>query len=336
MLAVNLGTRGLAEALDLLEYANGEAGTALADLRVANGSPEPHDVRVWCLGNEMDGPWQIGSRTAEEYGRLAARVASAMRRADSTLELVACGSSSAQMPTFGTWERVVLEHAYDDVDFVSLHAYYQQHGDRPRVLPGQRGGHGPVRRDGGGDVDEVRVAQAGPTTRCHLSFDEWNVWDQVSFNADEQAQNAAAATTPREWTVAPHLIEDTYRAADAVVVGSLLISLLRHADRVHAACLAQLVNVIAPIRTEPGRAGLAAGHVPPVRPDRPARARRGAADGRAMRRPSRRPVRPGPCRRRRRDLGRLGRRRDGAGGQPQRDRRGRGAGRPRAGWTCRG
>jgi len=251
MLAVNLGTRGLAEALDLLEYANGEAGTALADLRVANGTPEPHDVRMWCLGNEMDGPWQIGARTADEYGRLAARVASAMRRADSTLELVACGSSSAQMPTFGTWERVVLEQAYDDVDFLSLHAYYQQHGDDLASFLASAVDMDRFVDTVAATVDEVRAAR-GSDHQVYLSFDEWNVWDQVAFNADEQAQEAVAAQTPREWTLAPHLIEDTYRAADAVVVGSLLISLLRHADRVHAACQAQLVNVIAPIRTEPG------------------------------------------------------------------------------------
>ena len=155
------------------------------------------------------------------------------------------------MPTFGTWERVVLEHAYDDVDFLSLHAYYQQHGDDLASFLASA-----VDMDGfvetvAATVDDVRAAR-GSDHQVYLSFDEWNVWDQVAFNADEQAQNAAAATTPREWTIAPHLIEDTYRAADAVVVGSLLISLLRHADRVHAACQAQLVNVIAPIRAEPG------------------------------------------------------------------------------------
>src|SRR5690606_27153517 len=125
MYAVNLGTRGVQEALDVLEYANVPSGTRLSDLRVANGTPEPHNIRMWCLGNEMDGPWQLGHGTAEEYAGLAARTARAMRQIDPDLELVVCGSSSAQMPTFGTWERTVLEATYDDVDYISCHAYYE-------------------------------------------------------------------------------------------------------------------------------------------------------------------------------------------------------------------
>ena len=119
MLAVNLGTRGIQAALDLLEYANHPSGTALSDQRIANGTPEPHDIRMWCLGNEMDGPWQIGYMTADDYGKLAARTAAAMKMADKDLELVVCGSSGSGMPTFGEWERMVLEHAYDHVDYVS-------------------------------------------------------------------------------------------------------------------------------------------------------------------------------------------------------------------------
>ncbi len=124
MMAVNLGTRGVQEAVDLLEYCNHPEGTALSDLRRANGTKEPHDIRVWCLGNEMDGPWQIGHKTAAEYGRLAAETARAMRRLDPRVELVACGSSNTRMPTFASWEATVLEECYDAVDHVSLHNYY--------------------------------------------------------------------------------------------------------------------------------------------------------------------------------------------------------------------
>ncbi|MFI5061497.1 MAG: alpha-N-arabinofuranosidase, partial [Actinomycetales bacterium] len=113
MLAVNLGTRGIPEALELLEYTNLAEGTELAERRVANGRTEPFDVRIWCLGNEMDGPWQIGHRSADDYGKLAAQTARAMKAFDSDLELVICGSSSSSMPTFAEWERVVLTHAYD-------------------------------------------------------------------------------------------------------------------------------------------------------------------------------------------------------------------------------
>ena len=121
MLAVNLGTRGIEAALDLLEYANHPSGTALSDQRIANGTVEPHGIRMWCLGNEMDGPWQTGYMTADDYGKLAARTAAAMKTADKDLELVVCGSSGSGMPTFGDWERTVLEHAYDHVDFISAH-----------------------------------------------------------------------------------------------------------------------------------------------------------------------------------------------------------------------
>ena len=109
--------------------------SALAEQRAANGSPDPFNVRMWCLGNEMDGPWQLGHRSAEDYGKIASQVAKAMRQMDPGLELVVCGSSNRSMPTFGTWERVVLEHTYDDVDFISCHSYYQErNGDRGSFL----------------------------------------------------------------------------------------------------------------------------------------------------------------------------------------------------------
>ncbi len=133
--AVNLGTRGIKEAVELLSYTNLPAGTELPDRRVANGHEAPYGIKVWCLGNEMDGPWQIGHKTAEEYARLAEETANAMRRVDPGLELVACGSSNSGMPTFGEWERVVLERTYDLVDHISLHAYYEpRDGDQASFL----------------------------------------------------------------------------------------------------------------------------------------------------------------------------------------------------------
>jgi alpha-N-arabinofuranosidase len=242
MYAVNLGTRGVQEALDVHEYVNHPAGTHLSELRRANGADKPHGIRLWCLGNEMDGPWQIGHKTAQEYGLLAAATARALKAAEPGLELVACGSSHAAMPTFGAWEATVLEHAYEAVDYVSCHAYYEEHGgDLGSFLAS------------GVDMDRfvagvVATADAvgarlRSTKKINISFDEWNVWYLSRFQNDEP---------PTDWRVAPRLIEDEYSVADAVVVGGLLISLLRHSDRVTAACQAQLVNVIAPIRTEPG------------------------------------------------------------------------------------
>jgi alpha-N-arabinofuranosidase len=241
MMAVNLGTRGVDAARHLVEYCNHPSGTYLSDLRRANGSPDPYGVKLWCLGNEMDGPWQIGHKTAYEYGRLAAETARAMRRVDPAIELSAAGSSGARMPTFGTWEATVLGETYDLVDYVSLHSYYEERdGDRGSFLASavdlDRFIEAVV-----ATCDHVR-AVGGHRKRINLAVDEWNVWYQGRFAGEENL----------DWTRAPRLIEDTYSVIDAVVVGDLLISLLRHADRVKIGCLAQLVNVIAPIRCEPG------------------------------------------------------------------------------------
>jgi alpha-L-arabinofuranosidase len=240
-----LGTRGTLEALDLLEYSNIRAGSALAEQRAANGSPDPFNVRMWCLGNEMDGPWQLGHRSAEDYGKIASQVAKAMRQMDPNLELVVCGSSNRSMPTFGTWERVVLEHTYDDIDFISGHSYYEErNGDRGSFLASA------VDMDAFietviGTADSVKAALHSERT-IDISYDEWNVWYSDRFN------DSGKITDVNTWPYAPRLLEDQYSVTDAVVVGSLLITLLKHADRVKAACLAQLVNVIAPIMTEPG------------------------------------------------------------------------------------
>ncbi|GHC79128.1 alpha-N-arabinofuranosidase [Nocardiopsis terrae] len=245
MMAVNLGTRGLAEALDLLEYCNHPSGTRLSDQRAANGHPSPHDIRMWCLGNEMDGPWQIGHLDARSYGRKAAQVARAMKMADRDLELVVCGSSGSSMPTFGTWEATVLEEAYDAVDHISLHAYYEEHdGDLASFLASAADMDGFI-ESVAATADAVGARLRDPK-RIQLSFDEWNVW----YLSRHQAEAAVHPTD--DWRIAPRVIEDRYNVADAVVVGNLLISLLRHSDRVTAASQAQLANVIAPIMTEPG------------------------------------------------------------------------------------
>jgi alpha-N-arabinofuranosidase len=245
MLAVNLGTRGTLEALDLLEYANLPAGTTRSEQRASNGSPTPFAVKMWCLGNEMDGPWQLGHRSAEDYGKLAAQTAKAMRQLDPSVELVVCGSSGAQMPTFGEWERVVLSHTYDDVDYISCHAYYEEkNGDLGSFLASavdmDRFIESVV-----ATADHVKAVKRSDKT-INISFDEWNVWYLERYNEVDKIEGI------ENWPVAPRLLEDSYSVADAVVFGSLLISLLKHADRVTSASLAQLVNVIAPIMTEPG------------------------------------------------------------------------------------
>ena len=240
MMAVNLGTRGVEEACNLLEYANFPGGTRYSDLRRAHGVRDPHDIRLWCLGNEMDGPWQIGQKTATQYGQLAAETAKAMRRIDPDLELVACGSSNERMPTFGSWEAEVLDHAYEYVDYISLHAYFEQTPtNRAQFLASAHTMDAFI--EGVVATCDHIGAKKRSRRKLKLSFDEWNLWYESRF----------AGQGNLDWAEAPRLIEDEYTTEDAVVVGSLLMSLLRHADRIGVACLAQLVNVIAPIRTEP-------------------------------------------------------------------------------------
>ncbi|WP_300342146.1 alpha-N-arabinofuranosidase [Nesterenkonia sp.] len=247
MEAINLGTRGVEAARSLVEYANHPRGTYWSDLRRSHGAEEPFGIKLWCLGNELDGPWQIGHKTAEEYGRLAQESAKAMKLVDPSIELVAVGSSNRQMPTFGSWEHTVLTHAYEEVDYVSMHAYYQEHdGDAASFLAEA------VDMDAFIDgviatIDAVKAA-GKHTKQVDISFDEWNVWYQRGLDTEDQPHQVAT----KEWTTHPRLIEDTYSVTDAVVVGTLMHSLLRHGDRVKIANQAQLVNVIAPIRSEEG------------------------------------------------------------------------------------
>lgn len=243
MMAVNLGTRGVQEAIDLLEYCNHPGGSALSERRIRNGYRDPHDVRLWCLGNEMDGPWQTGHKTAEEYGRLAAETARAMRQFDPNLELVLCGSSHRGMPTWMDWERIVLEEAYDASDYLSLHCYLAE---------------GSARNDADYLASPLRMeaqicetiaacdfvkARGRHKKTMFLSFDEWNVWDSRRHENN----------FPR-WSEAPGQLEQNYTMKDALVFSGMLLCLLRHADRIRIACLAQLVNVIAPILTTSGGA----------------------------------------------------------------------------------
>ena len=245
MLATNLGTRGLQQAIDLIEYTNVRSDTALADRRIAHGVTEPYAVKLWCLGNEMDGPWQVGHSNADDYGKLAAQVARSMRKIDDQVELVVCGSSNRQMPTHGNWERTVLDHTYDLVDFISCHAYYQEHdGDLASFLASGLDMDGLI-HDVVATIDHVKTVKRSDRT-VNISFDEWNVWYRSRYPQSERP------TGIDQWGEAPRLLEDIYSVADAVAFGGLLITLLRHADRVTSASLAQLVNVIGPIMTEPG------------------------------------------------------------------------------------
>ena len=240
-MAVNLGTKGMEAARDIVEYCNFEGGTYWSDLRKKNGAEKPFKIKTWCLGNEMDGPWQTGAKTATEYGRLAAETAKVMKWVDDSIELVACGSSNSEMPTFASWEAEVLEHTYEYVDYLSLHQYY---GNRDNDLENYLAQS--VRMDRFiqsvvAICDYIKAKKRSDKT-MYLSFDEWNVW----YHSNE------ADSKNEPWQVAPPILQDIYNFEDALLLGSLLITLLRNSDRVKIACLAQLVNVIAPIMTEKG------------------------------------------------------------------------------------
>jgi alpha-N-arabinofuranosidase len=240
MMALNLGTRGIGDALRLLEYCNHPGGTRWSDLRRSHGRSEPYGIKLWCVGNEMDGPWQIGQKTAEEYGRLAYETAKAMKRFDPSLELVACGSSFAEMPSFPDWEATVLGHSYDEVDYLSLHSYYNNKADDLAEFLAGSVGMGQFIDSVASACDFIKAKKRSRKTMM-LSFDEWNVW----YHTKAEDMNRDP------WKLGPSLLEESYTFEDALAVGCLLIALLRRVDRVKIACLAQLVNVIAPISTVP-------------------------------------------------------------------------------------
>lgn len=241
MMAVNLGTRGPDEARNIVEYCNLSTDTYYANLRRKNGFEKPFGIKLWCLGNEMDGPWQIGAKTATEYARIATETAKVMKWTDPSIELVACGSSGPGLPTFGAWEKEVLRGTYDYVDYLSLHSYYgNRDNDTPKFLSSSLIMDKFIQQVVE-ICDEVKK-EKGSEKQINLSFDEWNVWFH-SNEADKKIER---------WTIAPPQLEDIYNFEDALVVGTLINTLLKHADRVKVACLAQLVNVIAPIMTKNG------------------------------------------------------------------------------------
>ncbi len=244
MLAVNLGSRGLDAARAFLEYVNHLGGSYWSDLRRKNGREEPWGVKMWCLGNEMDGPWQIGQKTADEYGRIAFETAKAMRAYDTSLELVVCGSSSPKMPTYPAWESTVLDYTYDTVDFISLHMYFDNHaGDSAAYLAQNARLDDYIGTVAG--VLAFTKAKKRSKRDVYISFDEWNVWYH-SREADRAVLEGRDG-----WPHAPALLEDIYNFEDVLQVGCILNTFIRRSDVVKVACLAQLVNVIAPIMTVP-------------------------------------------------------------------------------------
>jgi alpha-N-arabinofuranosidase len=244
LLGFNLGTGTPEQAVAYVEYCNVDKGTKWSDLRREHGYEAPHDVRYWCLGNEMDGPWQMGHMTAREYGRKARDSARQIRVVDPTTKLIACGSSNTILPTYLVWDREVLEECYDQVDGISLHNYY---GNTPTLTGNDSSRYLAMNLDMERQIQEiaavcdyVRGVQKSPK-RLWLSFDEWNVWYRARGGNFSNGQRKFA----------PPLLEEVYNLEDALLVGGFVNTLLRQSDRVRVGCLAQIVNVIAPLVTSP-------------------------------------------------------------------------------------
>lgn len=242
LLGFNLGTGSVEEAVAYVEYCNVARGTKWSDLRRQHGHEQPHKVRYWCLGNEMDGPWQMGRLTAPEYGRKARDAARQIRVIDPDTRLIACGSSNTNLPTYLAWDRQVLEECYDQVDGISLHNYY---GNTAALTGNSSARYLAMNLDMERQIQEVAAVcdyvqglQRSPK-RLWLSFDEWNVWYRARGGRFANGQG----------TFAPHLLEEIYNLEDALLVGGFVNTLLRQSARVRVGCLAQIVNVIAPLVT---------------------------------------------------------------------------------------
>jgi alpha-L-arabinofuranosidase len=239
LMGLNLGTSTPEMAAALVEYCNIEKGSKWSDLRRSHGIADAYKVEHWCLGNEMDGPWQIGHMTATEYGMKAADAGRQMHYVDPSLKLIACGSSTIFMSTYLEWDRHVLEQCYDYVDGISLHRYY---GNNNNETGGDSAAYMALNLSMDKQIAQIEAVcdyvqgRMRSSKKLWLSFDEWNVWYRQT-GGDGKKQ------------VAPHLLEEIYNLEDALLVGGLVNSLIRNSDRVRVACLAQLVNVIAPIMT---------------------------------------------------------------------------------------
>lgn len=239
MLTINLGTKGVEEARNIVEYCNFEKGTYYSDLRIKNGHEKPYNVKLWCLGNEMDGPWQVGHKTAREYGKLANECAKIMKWTDPTIEVVACGSSYYMMPTFGDWEAEVLEECYDNIDYISLHSYFSNKSDYTEEYLGKS-----LRMEKFIEKVTAICDYVGAKKRSdkviNISFDEWNVWDYMK----------SPLWTKPCFQKGEKRIEQDYTFEDALLVSSMMMTLINHCDRVKISCISELVNSIAPIKIE--------------------------------------------------------------------------------------
>lgn len=230
-ICVNLGTGTWDEAKFWVEYTNLQGGTRYSDLRKKNGREKPWGVIYWGLGNEMDGPWQMGYKSAEDYGKFALEAAKLMKWTDPNIKLIAAGSSNYNADWVG-WNRTILQNLKNHIDYLSLHRYVgNRNNDYYEFLTSSI------------DLDEkTRIAEGliqaalvdNPQRRSiYIAWDEWNVWYRAR-GTQQRGRN---------------ILEEKYNLEDALVVATFLNSFINNAHIVKMANMAQLVNVIAPIFT---------------------------------------------------------------------------------------
>lgn len=244
MWAINLGTKGIESAVALLEYCNLPVGTKYSNLRAQNGHEKPYHIKTWCLGNEMDGEWQIGHKTAEEYGRLAHETGKAMKLLDPSIELVACGSSMSSNDTFGEWEQTVLEHTYDTIDYLSLHQYYGGQEKGTAEFLAQSLDMEKYIQTVLNICDVIKVKKRSAKT-IHICFDEWGVWAISDKVVQKKVED-------NPWQIAPAISEQIYTMEDALLFASMMMNFIKYSDRIKIACQSLLTNISACIMTEPG------------------------------------------------------------------------------------
>lgn len=252
MIAVNLGTGSIKDAGDLVEYCNHPGGTYWSDLRAKNGSKEPYHIKYWCLGNEMEGSWQAGHLSAQDYTKKALEAAKIMKWVDPSIKLIACGSSYEMLPTYMEWDRVMLTDLYKQVDYISTHNYTMNAGQgTTNFLAAYKQLDDHIKNSA--RVVEYVKAKNHFKKDLKICLDEWNIWNFQDIKLDSledlQELTTFEMTSAEKWETAPAILQEKYSLLDAIALGGLGITLLNNADTVEIACLAQLINVIAPITT---------------------------------------------------------------------------------------
>ncbi|MDK2808719.1 MAG: alpha-L-arabinofuranosidase [Clostridiales bacterium] len=244
MLAVNLGLGGIKDAVQYLEYCNFPNGTKYSDMRISHGVTLPYQVKTWCLGNEMDGPWQIGHKTASEYGRIAQETAKAMKVMDPSIELVSCGSSLNTMDTFPEWEAQTLDYTYEYVDYISLHQYFAGQDMGTEKFLAQADQMDEYIKTVASTCEYIKAKKRSDKS-LNISFDEWGVW---AYDCSETVKQCNEV----EWQIAPPISEMIYTFEDSLLFAGMLLALLKNVNCVKMACQSLLTNVSATIMTEKG------------------------------------------------------------------------------------